>query len=107
MLDLEQTLSELGSFVRQHTDDKEKNMQDIQTQQKEICEEIHKIRKSLNAHLDQLQDTLIRSINTSVEDVTSQLGDVKKSLTEIENKTSNITLEFNKLKEHASDLQTF
>jgi hypothetical protein len=28
-------------------------------------------------------------------------------LTEIENKISDITLEFNKIKEHASDLQTF
>jgi hypothetical protein len=27
-------------------------------------------------------------------------------LTEIENRTSDITLEFNKIKEHASDLQT-
>jgi hypothetical protein len=48
MLDLEQILKELDSFVRKLTDDKEKNIQDIQTQRKEICEEIHKIRKSLN-----------------------------------------------------------
>jgi predicted transcriptional regulator len=39
--------------------------------------------------------------------VTLQLDDVKNSLTEIENKISDITLEFNKIKEHASDLQTF
>jgi hypothetical protein len=32
---------------------------------------------------------------------------VKNRLSEIENKTSDITLEFNKIKEHASDLQTF
>jgi archaellum component FlaC len=36
-----------------------------------------------------------------------QLGDVKNSLTEIKNRTSDITLEVNKIKEHASDLQTF
>jgi hypothetical protein len=107
MLDLEQTLKELGSFVRSLTDDKEKNIQDILTRKKEICEEIHKIRKSLNDHLDQLQETLIGSINKTVDDVTLQLGDVKNSLTEIENKTSDITLEFNKIKEHASELQTF
>ena len=51
--------------------------------------------------------TLIRSINKTVDDVTLQLGDVKNSLTEIENRTSDIILEFNKIKEHASDLQTF
>jgi uncharacterized coiled-coil DUF342 family protein len=107
MLDLEQTLNELGSFVRRLTDDKQKNIQEIQTQRKEICEEIHKIRNSLNNHLDQLQQTLIGSINKTVDDVTLQLGDVKNSLAEIENKTSDITLEFNKIKEHASDLQTF
>jgi seryl-tRNA synthetase len=106
-LDLEQILKELDSFVRRLTDDKEKNIQDIQTQRKEICEEIHKIRKSLNDRLDQLQETLIGSINTTVDDVTLILDDVKNSLTEIENKTSDITLEFNKVKEHASDLQTF
>ena len=50
---------------------------------------------------------MIRSINKTVDDVTLQLGDVKNSLTEIENRTSDITLEFNKIKEHASDLQTF
>jgi hypothetical protein len=44
MLDLEQTLKALGSFVERLTDDKEKNIQDIQTQRKEIYEEIHKIR---------------------------------------------------------------
>ena len=67
----------------------------------------HQNTKSLNVRLDQLQETLIRSINTIVDDVTLQVCDVKHSLTEIENKTSDITLEFNKIKEHASDLQTF
>ena len=50
---------------------------------------------------------MIGSINKIVDDVTLQLGDVKHSLKERENKTSDITLEFNKIKEHASDLQTF
>jgi uncharacterized coiled-coil DUF342 family protein len=107
MLDLEQTLKELGSFVRSLIDDKENNIQEIIIRKKEICEEIHKIRKSLNDHLDQLQETLIRNINKTVDEVTLQLGNVKNSLTEIDNKTSDITLEFNKIKEHASDLQTF
>lgn len=106
MLDLEQTLDELGSFVRRLTVDKEKNILDIQTQRKEICEEIQKIRKSLNNHLDQLQETLIESINKNVDNVTLQLGGVKNTLTEMEKKTSDITLEFTKIKEHASDLQT-
>jgi hypothetical protein len=43
----------------------------------------------------------------AVDDVTLQLRDVKNSLREIANKTSDITLEFNNIKEHASDLQTF
>jgi hypothetical protein len=107
MLDLEKTLKELNYFARRLTDDKEKNIQYIQTQRKEICEEIHKIRKSLNDRLDQLQETLIGSMNKTVDDVTLHLGDVKNSLTEIENKTSDITLDLNKVKEHASDLQTF
>jgi hypothetical protein len=107
MLDLEQTLKELGSFVKRLTDDKEENIQQIITRKKGICEEIHKIRKSLNDHLDQLQETLIRSINMAVDDVTLQLCDVKNSLREIANKTSDITLEFNNIKEHASDLQIF
>jgi hypothetical protein len=73
-------------------------IQKILTRKKGICEEIHKIRKSLNDHLDQLQETLIGSINKNADDVTLQLGDVKNRLTEIENKTSDITLEFNKNK---------
>jgi len=107
MLDLEQTLKELSSFVNRITGDKEENIQEILTRKKEICEEIYKIRKSLNEHLDQLQETLIRSINKTVDDVTLQLSNVKNSLIEIKNKTSDITLEFNKIKEHASDLETF
>ena len=83
ILDLEQTLNELRSFVRRLTDDKERNIQDIQTQRKDICKEIHKIRKFLNDHLDQLQETLIRSINKTADEVTLQLGDVKNILTEI------------------------
>ena len=43
----------------------------------------------------------------TVDDVTLQLCEVKNILKEIENKTSEITLEFNKIKEHTSDLQTF
>jgi hypothetical protein len=107
MLDLEQTLKELGSFVKRLTDDKEENIQQILIRKKGICEEIHKIRKSLNDHLDQLQEILFRNINKTVDDVTLQLGDVKNIVREIENKTSDITLDFNKIKEHASDLQTF
>jgi methylaspartate ammonia-lyase len=78
MLDLEQTLKELGSFVGRLTDDKEKNIQDIQTQRIEIYEEIHKIRKSVNTHLDKLQETLIGSINKTVDDVA--LCDVRMHL---------------------------
>jgi uncharacterized coiled-coil DUF342 family protein len=70
MLDLEQTLKELGSFVKSLIDDKEENIQEILTRKKEICEEIQKIRKCLNDHLDQLQETLIGSINKTVDDVT-------------------------------------
>ena len=40
MLVLEQTLKELGSFVKIATDDKEENIQEIITRKKEICEEI-------------------------------------------------------------------
>ena len=61
MLDLEQTLKEQGSFVKRLTDDKEENIQQMLTRKKDICEEIHKIRKSLNDHLDQLQETLIKT----------------------------------------------
>jgi hypothetical protein len=50
----EQTLKELGSFVKRLTDDKEKNIQEILTRKKEICEEIHKKRKSLNDHLNRV-----------------------------------------------------
>jgi seryl-tRNA synthetase len=107
MLDLEQTLRELGSFVKRLADDKEENIQEILTRKKHICEEIHKIRKSLNDHLDQLQETLIGNINQTVDDVTLQLGDAKNSLTEIEDKTLDITLGFTKIKEHVSDVQTF
>jgi hypothetical protein len=53
MLDLEQTLKELSSFVNRFTGDKEENIQEILTRKKEIFEEIYKIRKSLNEHLDQ------------------------------------------------------
>jgi uncharacterized coiled-coil DUF342 family protein len=84
MLDLEQTLKRL-------TYNKEENIQEIITRKKGICEEILKIRKPLNDHLDQLQETLIGSINKTVDDVTLQLGGVKNSLTGLENKTSDIT----------------
>jgi hypothetical protein len=107
MLDLEQILRELGSFAKRLADDKEENIQEILTRKKHICEEIYKIRKSLNDHLDQLQVTLIGNINQTVDDVTLQLGDVKNSFTEIKNKTSDITLGFTKIKEHASDVHTF
>jgi hypothetical protein len=40
MLDLEQILKELGSFVKRATDDKEENIQEIITRKKEICEDI-------------------------------------------------------------------
>jgi hypothetical protein len=102
MLDLEQTLKELGSFSKRLTDDKEENIQQILTRKKGICKEIHKIGKSLNDH----HETLIRSINKTVDDVTLLLCDVQNSLREIANKTSDITLEFNKIKQYASDLLT-
>jgi hypothetical protein len=39
MLDLEQTLKELGSFSKRLTDDKEENIQQILTRKKGICKE--------------------------------------------------------------------
>ena len=49
---------------------------------------------------------MISSIHKTVDDVTLLLCDVQNSLREIANKTSDITLEFNKIKQHASDLLT-
>ena len=42
MLDLEQTLKELGSFVKRHTDDKEENIQQIQTRKKKYVKKFTK-----------------------------------------------------------------
>ena len=42
MLDLEQTLKELDSFVRRHTDDKQKNIQDIQLNVKKYVKKLTK-----------------------------------------------------------------
>jgi calcineurin-like phosphoesterase family protein len=47
----------------------------------------------LNDRLDKLQETLIGSLNKTVDDVTLHLGDVKNSFTEIENKTSDIIVQ--------------
>jgi hypothetical protein len=43
MLDLEQTLKELGSFVKRLTYNKGENIQESLTRHKEICEKIHKV----------------------------------------------------------------
>ena len=42
MLDLEQTLKELDSFVRRLTDDKQKNIQDIQLNVKKYVKKLTK-----------------------------------------------------------------
>jgi uncharacterized protein YeeX (DUF496 family) len=52
-------LKELGSFIERLSEDKEENIQEILIRKKEICEEIHKIRKSLNDHLDQLHQRIL------------------------------------------------
>ncbi|XP_071121147.1 tripartite motif-containing protein 2-like [Mytilus edulis] len=105
--DIEKTLKEVKEHIERIRKDREENLASLQDQKKSIVIEIQKAKTSINNHLDQLHQTLLRDLDTAEE---TESMKIRQLLSEVEKNEKEIT-EFQaalaSIKQYASDLQTF
>ncbi|CAC5403797.1 unnamed protein product [Mytilus coruscus] len=105
--DIEKTLNEVKEHIQRIRKDREENLDSLKEQKKNIGMEIQKAKTSINNHLDQLHQKLLRDLDASEEKENKK---IRQLLSEVEKREKEIT-EFQaglaNIKQYASDLQTF
>ncbi|CAC5368069.1 unnamed protein product [Mytilus coruscus] len=105
--DIEKTLNEVKEHIQIIRKDREENLASLKEQKKSIEMNIKKAKTSINNHLDQLHQTLLRDLDASEE---TENKKIRQLLSEVEKKEKEIS-EFQaglaNIKQYASELQTF
>ncbi|CAC5395474.1 unnamed protein product [Mytilus coruscus] len=105
--DIEHILVEVAENLEKITKDRKDNLTSLIEQRKRIEIEIQQTRIKINCHLDQVQEDLMKELNTKMERERKKIEDLlttlEKKREEIEEYKRTIT----NIKQHASDLQTF
>ncbi|XP_063398053.1 uncharacterized protein LOC134682998 isoform X2 [Mytilus trossulus] len=105
--DIEKTLNEVKEHIERIRKDREENLASLKEQKKSIGMEIQKAKTSINNHLDQLHQTLLRDLDTSEETESKKirqlLNEVEKKEKEIKDFQSGLA----NIKQYASNLQIF
>lgn len=105
--EIEQSLSEMAENIQRIRQNREKNMKTLSEQKRHIEQEIKETRTKINIHLDKIQDAIMSTLSTAEEKERSQIN---QSLIVLGGKGIEIfeyQRKIGKIKQHATDLQTF
>ncbi|XP_063424807.1 transcription intermediary factor 1-beta-like [Mytilus trossulus] len=106
-LEIEQILAELSENLQRIRKDRQENMKSLMENRAKIEKEVQKTRSLIDNHLDKLQESLIKELYAAEETESTKIKDIISAIQENERKISESQTTFDKIKQHASDLQTF
>ncbi|XP_063397744.1 uncharacterized protein LOC134682071 [Mytilus trossulus] len=106
-LEMEHMLAELSENLQRIKIDRQNNIKSLQENKTKIESEIQQIRVLINNHLDNLQASLIRELYAAEETENKKISCLISSIQEKEREISEYQTNLVKIKQHASDLQTF
>ncbi|XP_071153889.1 E3 ubiquitin-protein ligase TRIM71-like [Mytilus edulis] len=106
-LEIEHSLAELSENLQRIREDRQENIKSLIENRAKIEKEVHQTRISINNHLDKLQETLMKELYVAEEKESTKIKNIITSIQENERKISESQTTFDKIKQHASDLQTF
>ncbi|XP_052082907.1 uncharacterized protein LOC127720372 [Mytilus californianus] len=106
-VDLEDRVKDLSQVISQIIQEKLDNKSNLKGQRKTIINEVERVRKTINTHLDTIQDALLNTLGANerrqgdgIDRLVEKLGKMKANVDEIANGLE-------KTKNHASNFQTF
>ncbi|XP_063397743.1 tripartite motif-containing protein 2-like [Mytilus trossulus] len=106
-LEIEHTLLELSDNLQTLRKDQQKNITSLKENKSKIEKEIQQTRLMINNHLDKLQESLMNELYAAEEKENTKISCFISSIQEKEMEITECQTNLDKLKQHASDLQTF
>ncbi|CAG2193207.1 unnamed protein product [Mytilus edulis] len=106
-LEIEHSLAELSENLQRIREDRQENIKSLIENRAKIEKEVQQTRILINNHLDKLQETLMKELYVAEEKESTKIKNIISSIQEKERKISESQTTFDKIKQHASDLQTF
>ncbi|XP_071123299.1 uncharacterized protein [Mytilus edulis] len=105
--DIERTLNEVKEHIQMIRKDRAENLASLKEQKKNIGMEIQKAKTSINNHLDQLHQTLLRDLDTSEETESKKIRQLLSEVEKQEKEIAEFQAGLENIKQYASELQTF
>ncbi|XP_052075684.1 uncharacterized protein LOC127713096 [Mytilus californianus] len=106
-LEMEHTLSELSENLQRFRKDRQSNITSLKENKTKIEKEIQQTRVLINNHLDKLQESLMKELYAAEEKENKKISCLISSIQEKERDITEYQTNLGKIKQHASDLQTF
>ncbi|CAG2253546.1 unnamed protein product [Mytilus edulis] len=105
--EIELTLSSMVEYIERVKKDREEHLLSIKDQKEQIETKILQAREAINNHLDFLQQTLIEALNLTIDKENKNIQQFLKSVEKNEKTIKEYQSNLIKIKQHASELQTF
>ncbi|XP_052093244.1 uncharacterized protein LOC127729462 [Mytilus californianus] len=106
-LEIEHSLAELSGNLQQIIKDRQENIKSLIENRAKIEKEVQQTRNLINNHLDKLQENLIKELYAAEEKESTKIKNILSSIQEKERTISGSQTTLDRIKQHASDLQTF
>ncbi|CAG2226157.1 unnamed protein product [Mytilus edulis] len=104
---IEKTLIEVKEHIERIRKDREDNLASLKEQKKNIGMEIQKAKTSINNHLDQLHQTLLRELDKAEETESKKIRQLLNEVEKQEKEIEEFQAELANINQYASELQTF
>ncbi|XP_063396961.1 uncharacterized protein LOC134681316 [Mytilus trossulus] len=106
-LEMEHMLAELSENLQRIRKDRQNNIKSLKENKTKIEREIKETRMLINNHLDKLQEILMKELYAAEEKENKKISCLISSIQEKEREITECQTNLDKIKQHASDLQTF
>jgi len=104
---IERDLKYIDAAFEKIKSDITNNISDIDKQKRKFVSDISNMRKSLNNHLDKIEEQIVEEMVSKEQNLQVQLKNVLVVMETKRTDFDNIRQDVNKIKKYASDLQTF
>ncbi|XP_052065988.1 centromere protein F-like isoform X1 [Mytilus californianus] len=105
--EIELTLSSMVEYIERVNKDRNENLLSINEQKEQIETKVLQARETINNYLDLLQQTLIEALNLTIDKENKDIHQFLKSVEKNEKEIKEFQSNHLKIKQHASELQTF
>ncbi|CAC5374907.1 unnamed protein product [Mytilus coruscus] len=106
-LEVEQMLVQMLETVQRIRNDRTENLKCLQDQRVKIARDINQTRKMINDHLDKTQENIMKELYANEENESKKIKQLLSEIEDIERGISDLQVNQNNIRQHASELQTF